>query len=191
MSDPTNAATPADTDFAKVAAEHLRDLKTYIATQVARIAAVESDILTKTLPVGTVGYFAANTLPAGWLKCDGSAVSRATYAALFAYVGVIYGVGDGVTTFNLPDIRGEFIRGFDDARGIDAGRVIGSAQAQAVQSHTHPVSTGFPAGGAQTQNVIQRGPATNSNINSNNLTDAAGGAETRPRNVAMLACIKT
>ena len=89
------------------------------------------------VPSGTVLYFAGSRAPAGWLKANGAAVSRTAYAALFAAIGTTYGAGDFLNTFNLPDLRGEFIRGWDDGRGVDAGRVFGSAQAHALQSHQH------------------------------------------------------
>ncbi len=89
------------------------------------------------VPSGAVLYFAGRTAPAGWLKANGAAVSRTAYAALFAAIGTTYGAGDGRSTFNLPDLRGEFLRGWDDGRGVDAGRVFGSAQAHALQSHQH------------------------------------------------------
>ena len=89
------------------------------------------------VPSGAVLYFAGRTAPAGWLKANGAAVSRTAYAALFAAIGTTYGAGDGRSTFNLPDLRGEFLRGWDDGRGVDTGRVFGSAQAHALQSHQH------------------------------------------------------
>ncbi|MBN1285876.1 MAG: tail fiber protein [Anaerolineae bacterium] len=70
----------------------------------------------------------ADTLPSGgWLWCDGSAVSRATYADLFAVIGTIHGAGDGATTFNLPDRRGTFALGKDDMGGTAANRVTDPA----------------------------------------------------------------
>lgn len=89
------------------------------------------------VPSGTVLYFAGSAAPAGWLKANGAAVSRTAYAALFAAIGTTYGAGDFRNTFNLPDLRGEFIRGWDDGRGVDTPRPIGSAQAHALQSHQH------------------------------------------------------
>lgn len=97
-------------------------------------------------PTGSVYTFAGATVPTGWLKCNGALLSRTTYAALFAVIGTTYGAGDGSTTFALPDLRGEFVRGFDDARGVDTGRALGSAQAGQNASHTHTASTS-PAGG--------------------------------------------
>lgn len=73
-------------------------------------------------------------IPAGWLIENGAAVSRTTYATLFAVIGVIYGAGDGATTFNLPDARGEFERGLDLGRGVDPGRVLGSGQGDAIRN---------------------------------------------------------
>jgi len=89
------------------------------------------------VPAGVFVPYAGETAPAGWLLCDGSAVSRTTYAALFAAIGEAYGAGDGSTTFNLPDMRGEFLRGWDNGRGIDSGRALGSAQSGQNQSHSH------------------------------------------------------
>ena len=88
-------------------------------------------------PPGVVEAFAGNNIPVGWLLCDGSAVSRLTYAKLFAEIGTTYGAGDGSTTFNVPDLRGEFIRGVDAGRGIDSDRVLGSAQTDEFQAHWH------------------------------------------------------
>ena len=62
-------------------------------------------------PSGTVVPFAGSTAPEGWALCDGSTVSRSTYAALFAAIGEAWGNGDGSTTFHLPDMRGRFLRG--------------------------------------------------------------------------------
>lgn len=96
-------------------------------------------------PAGMISFFANSSPPSGWLRCDGSAVSRTTYSDLFAAIGTLYGAGDGSTTFNIPDLRGEFIRVFDAGRGVDAGRAFGSAQAQSVESRTHapPAETGL------------------------------------------------
>jgi len=78
------------------------------------------------VPTGTVMAFAGNTVPAGWLPCDGLAVSRTTYAALFTAIGVIHGPGDSVSTFNLPDYRGRFLRGVDGSAGRDPDKAARS-----------------------------------------------------------------
>jgi microcystin-dependent protein len=90
--------------------------------------------------VGMVGLFPVNVLRPGWLKANGAAVSRTTYARLFGYYGTKYGAGDGATTFNLPDYRGEFPRFFDDGRGLDANRSITVVQLGGIAAHTHGVT---------------------------------------------------
>jgi len=68
---------------------------------------------TTAAPPGAIMAYAASTAPTGWLLCDGSAVSRTTYATLFAAISTVWGTGDGSTTFNVPDLRGQFLRGYD------------------------------------------------------------------------------
>lgn len=89
---------------------------------------------------GVFKWFAGPTAPAGYLKCNGQAVSRATYAALFSAIGTRYGLGDGSNTFNLPDVRGNVIRGYDDGRGIDPARALGSEQLDQNKGHTHSLT---------------------------------------------------
>ena len=76
-----------------------------------------------------------------YLVCDGRAVSRSEYADLFAVIGTTYGIGNGATTFNLPDMRGLVPRGWDSGRGLDAGRTFGSTQQDEIKSHTHSGTT--------------------------------------------------
>lgn len=138
---------------------------------------------------GTVAYFGASSAPAGWLKANGAAVSRAAYASLFLAIGTIYGVGDGATTFNLPDIRGEFVRGFDDGRGVDSGRTLGSAQNQDMQPHQHSVKqAGVGVAGSTAWAHVDTVSGTLPG--SYSKTEIEGTAETRPRNIAFLGCIK-
>lgn len=149
---------------------------------------------------GEIIHFAGSTPPTGYLVANGQLVSRTTYAALFAAIGSTYGAGDGSTTFAVPDLRGEFVRGADGGRGVDAGRALGSAQTDAMQGHRHLFSwsnTVQLSGGSglQYDNVT-----TNTSMvgNGNRVLDATSdgvngtprtGLETRPRNVAMLPCI--
>ena len=156
-------------------------------------------------PTGAVYTFAGATVPTGWLKCNGALLSRTVYTALFAVIGTTYGAGDGSTTFALPDLRGEFVRGADDGRGVDAGRVFGSAQSDAVQAWTATmtlqraqvnsteaiggaISMGATGGGSAgpgttwATGVMTIGPGVNST--------ARTAAESRPRNVAMHYIIK-
>jgi len=89
---------------------------------------------------GMVAGFSMYSAPAGWLACNGAAISRTAFAGLFARIGTHYGAGDGTTTFNVPDMRGLFPRAFDDGRGVDPGRAFGSFQDMALQSHAHSAS---------------------------------------------------
>ena len=130
-------------------------------------------------------------------------MSRTTYAALFAVIGTTYGAGDGSTTFALPDLRGEFVRGLDAGRGVDVGRAIGAAQADAFQGHTfgsatnqrlnvlgsYAVASASGTGGVYTEN-LGTGTIVSPQADGTNGTPRTA-AETRPRNVALLACIKT
>ena len=92
------------------------------------------------VPSGSVFCMAVATVPSGYLECNGAAVSRTTYAALFAIIGTAYGTGNGSSTFNLPDLRGEFVRGFDNGRNADTGRSIASSQGASNASHNHSIS---------------------------------------------------
>jgi microcystin-dependent protein len=146
---------------------------------------VEGDIYSPVF-TGQVAYFAKTTAPTGWLKCNGATISRTTYAALFAAISTTFGEGDGSTTFVIPELRGEFIRGWDDSRGIDSGRTMGGFQDHALQEHQHPI------------NITNRGMDTGNttllsggSLNTGNVLNANVSAETRPRNISLLACIKT
>ncbi|MEW5833052.1 MAG: phage tail protein [Campylobacterota bacterium] len=137
------------------------------------------------VPAGTVCYFAQSTPPGGWIKANGALVSRTAYAALFAAIGTTFGAGDGSTTFKLPDLRGEFLRGWDDGRGVDSGRAFGSSQSGDIQSHSHNLGLygNVPA-------VTSVAASSGSSLGAWATTTSSGGSETRPRNIAMLACIK-
>src|SRR5690606_19064202 len=74
------------------------------------------------VPIGTIVSRIDNTVPTGYLVLNGQAVSRSTYSVLYAAYGTTYGNGNGTTTFNLPDLRGMFLRGLDESRGVDTGR---------------------------------------------------------------------
>lgn len=135
-------------------------------------------------PAGMIADFAMSTAPTGWLKCNGAEVSRTTYATLFAAIGTTFGAGNGVSTFRLPDFRGEFRRGWDDGRGIDAGRVFGSAQAGQNAAHTHTATAAAAGGHDHTAAVAAAGnhahSATVSTDGSHTHTGStsSGGAHT-------------
>lgn len=137
------------------------------------------------VPPGAFMYMAfTGTIPTGWLLCNGAAVSRTTYATLFAAIGTAWGAGDGVSTFNLPEGRGEFMRGFDNGRGIDSGRVFGVSQAEMIGPHTHP---GVPLMMTDTD----RGTGSSTfNIDAFGSTATNSGTENRPRNITGNLLIK-
>tara|TARA_R100001440_G_scaffold49815_1_gene69760 strand:- start:6577 stop:7713 length:1137 start_codon:yes stop_codon:yes gene_type:complete len=170
------------------------------------------------VPTGSVFCMAIASVPSGYLECNGAAVSRTTYAALFTVIGTQYGTGDGATTFGLPDLRGEFIRGFDNNRGVDSGRSIGSTQTAQNQAHDHDADatavssvtdpghkhttlghgTDDDGGGRVTGSGD--GGSSNSSMNNNSTGISVAtsvsididneGGESRPRNVAMMYIIK-
>lgn len=161
-------------------------------------------------PPGKFAYFAMPTAPTGWLKCNGAVVSRTVYSRLWNAIGTTWGVGDGVTTFGLPDMRGEFVRGWDDGRGIDTGRLFASFEdwstaapktttpsrqtstgTTGLVAATNPSKLGFMRASKSGESVTPGGgDATGSGSEPDIFNVATGDAETRPRNVSMLACIK-
>ncbi|MEN9658410.1 MAG: hypothetical protein RL571_1875 [Pseudomonadota bacterium] len=167
---------------------------------------------------GEVFSHAGATPPAGALLCNGALISRTAYANLFVAIGISYGAGDGVSTFAIPDLRGEFPRFADAGRGVDSARVVGSAQAGQNALHWHnPLVLRYPNSAApvlgndplianpnrvtsQTPGLIAFQHA-NYGVGSGyterdelkegeypNMT-RNGGNESRPRNIALLPCI--
>jgi phage-related tail fiber protein len=144
------------------------------------------------VPIGAVFHLATSTVPTGYLKCNGDTVPNgsgtiqgvtADFSALYASLGSTYG-----SAGKLPDLRGEFIRGFDDGRGIDTGRTMGSNQVDSFKTHRHLVPN-------LTQYIPNRtgvtGPHSKNDGGINvEYTDYQGGTETRPRNVALMPVIK-
>jgi hypothetical protein len=191
----------------------IRIRTTLAGTSLDQMLVIDANGLVKKVapssPVGEVITFAGATAPTGFLICNGSAISRTTYADLFVVIGTMYGVGNGTTTFNLPDLRGEFIRGFDGGRGIDGARVLGSDQKATIiaanddndanmstmqQVNTFRVDLGWePADlvGIPTSRVLvgwNTRSSARSFDNTANLERWMGSV--RPRNIAMNYCIK-
>lgn len=140
----------------------------------------------RVVPAGAMMPYAAAVAPSGWLLCDGSAVSRTTYADLFAAIGTSFGSGDGSTTFNLPDMRGRVPGGLDNMGGTSANRVT-DAQADSVGgsvgAEDHTLSEGeMPS---HTHDMERRGEgsylsdtrvrAGGSSATTNYATESAGG----------------
>ena len=158
------------------------------------------------VPIGTVVAFAGFAIPSGWLSCNGSAKVITQFPELYAAILGTYGGGGG--SFNVPDLRGEFIRGMDLGRGVDPGRPLGSNQTDAYRNHDHNYTTVaiLVAGVAGATNFYVTHPNTVSGTNQyHHNTDMSGGdgigtygdhdfgqpiEETRPRNVAMKYIIK-
>lgn len=194
--DSTGAKVPAN-----FAAGQLVDVE-YDGTDIVMLDPLPGD------NAGDVRFFARATAPNGFLKANGAAVSRTAYATLFAAIGTTFGVGDGSTTFNIPDLRGEFLRGFDDGRGIDSGRTFGSGQAATavrtlLDAYISGSNYGTPSVGLRnTDGTISGAGSSNgtAGLDTNYITNSfnvwSGGSgdnfshTTRPRNVALLACIK-
>ncbi len=158
------------------------------------------------VPAGAVFAFPVVTPPSGYLACEGQAVSRTAYSTLFTLLGTLYGSGDGSTTFNLPDLRGEFIRGYDNGRNVDAGRTIGSPQKSTLQVFDYSTPSlltlwkdpffsnesfgADPAAPADYPGVnINYSPGPFSQLPIGSSTPDVTGT-VRPRNIAMIYCIK-
>ena len=153
-------------------------------------------------PTGIVVAMAARVVPEGYLECNGSTVSRTTYSKLFSVLGTTFGAGDGASTFNLPDLRGEFIRGFDSGRGVDPSRQFGSHQGDAIRNITGE----FAATDDNSSVGIAKGAFYDTGISRGNGTGGGGtepilgfdasrqvptANENRPRNVSLTYIIKT
>jgi microcystin-dependent protein len=148
-------------------------------------------VIPQGIPSGAVAYFAMTTPPTGWIKANGAILDRTTYAALFSAIGTLYNTGGETgSQFRCADLRGEFIRGWSDGHTVDSGRALGSNQADDNKSHTH--SHSMP--GIISANGGPYGIYTSANIYAVDsvalVISGSGGPEARPRNVALLACIK-
>jgi len=148
------------------------------------------------LPPGAIQYFAMQAPPDGWLECNGATLSRTAYNNLYQplWQNIGYQYGGSGDNFNLPDLRGEFIRGWDHGRGLDASRAFGTTQTDELKSHTHQVS--LPNQLKKTPNVPNLPNSegvSGVEVLTTNLsfqTSTTGGTETRPHNIALLPCIK-
>jgi microcystin-dependent protein len=151
---------------------------------------------------GWIFPFPTTVAPTGFVEAKGQLLSRTTFADLWTWVQVnmrvvteaqwagvdsgTYSSGDLSTTFRLPELRGEFIRGWDNSRGVDSGRVVGTTQTDEFQSHNHSVTANRWIGGYTDDGGSPDQRTTEQTFN----TASTGSTETRPRNVAMMFCIK-
>lgn len=161
------------------------------------------DVQDQEVPVGTYIQHGGATAPTGYLACDGAAVSRATYAALFGVIGTTYGAGDTTTTFNLPDARGLVMVGAGahgtmtraNATAYDGGSV-GASRNDQKQGVKYRVAGMINTGGGGT-GVLANGLSASGNQDNaiTEITDGTNGTprtgdETRPAEIAVLVCIK-
>lgn len=174
----------------------------------AAIVALQSNV-----PTGIMLPHTGDAAPTGFIFAEGAALSRATYANLWTFAQASgnlaasegakedgeYGPGDGGSTFTTPDMRGIFLRGWDDGRGIDSGRQLGSDQTDSVGDHDHTYEGVFQedgsdvnASGSYAPMFDKAGASPSSLASAITVTDAVIGAagETRPLNTAMPFCIK-
>ena len=162
------------------------------------------------VPVGSVFNLATTTVPSGYLECNGAAVSRSTYDALFATISTTWGSGDGSSTFNLPDLRGQFVRGWSNTKtGTgDDGRSFASTQSDQNKSHNHTITDPghkhttsvdntklFPAAGGVTIGYGGAGSYPGTVFTMSSATTGItladqGGTEVRVKNSALMYVIK-
>lgn len=138
------------------------------------------------VPKGMIQLFAGYTPPVGWAECDGSVYPVSGNEELASVLLDLYGGVLGVW-FKLPDLRGQFVRGWSNTHSVDAGRVLGSSQSDETQAHTHTLYIGSPGGGGE------YGGFANDGYNDSHTTyttSSTGGTETRPKNIAMMYIIK-
>ena len=171
--------------------------------QARQLANRTAYLKSRIVPVGSLIIWPTATPPTGYLECDGAALSRASYAALFGVLGTTYNKAtDATDKFRVPDLRGEFIRGWDHGRNADKDRAIGSSQkATRVYRRNY-----FPSGWQNAMydrdhrasadidgaiEVISAGTTGRSNSALRGLTDGKlDGVRVRPRNVALMVAIK-
>lgn len=142
-------------------------------------------------PSGMIMAYGALGCPAGWLNADGTAVPRADLPGLFAAIGTTWGGGDGSSTFNLPDFRGYFLRGFNGGSGRDPGRDFASAQGDSVGPHQHAVPLATGTAGSGTTNSFTYPQSGGAPSVATVGQDPGSAGETRPKNVAVWYCIKS
>lgn len=152
--------------------------------------------LADVLRPGQICLFLRTTAPPGYLKANGATVSRVVYSGLHAEIGETYGAGDGVSTFRLPDFRGEFLRCLDDGRGVDSGRAIGTwqpswsnglAQVEMQNIGGAPSLVNVPSDGSWSDWIVSGDEGAGPNWSHR---FRSYGSETLVRNFPVLACIK-
>jgi microcystin-dependent protein len=170
----------------------------------ASVPAVVTTAIAALIPSGSMIQYAGAAAPTGWLICDGSAINRTTFAALFSAIGTTYGVGNGTTTFNLPDLRGRSVVGVGTGSGLTARTLAATGGAEThvlstgeMPAHGHRVNISGIAGSATTHlSVLSAGGATSyftSNGGANLVENTGSGAahNTMHPFIALNCIIKT
>jgi microcystin-dependent protein len=158
-------------------------------------------------PVGSIVMWPSDNPPNGWLECNGDPISRETYADLFSIIGDMYGSGDEISTFNLPDMRGMFVRGWNHGKKVvtgenedpDAGSRtdrgdstegdnIGTKQSYQIQKHNHVLRLAFSGYGSF--HDTDKSNSSNNFLDSSHSIGSYGGRETRPENIYLMFIIK-
>ena len=155
------------------------------AINAANLNKIENGIeLSINKDIGFISFYCNPVPPKGWLVCDGRAIGRELYADLYRVIGEQFGAGDGITTFNLPDLRGQFIRGWNsEADGIDKNREFATTQGATRFTTSH-------YGARYTGNGENESDTIASNAGSSWSSDTTE-ISIRPNNIALLPCIYT
>ena len=175
-----------------------------VATTACKWQQIVTSDFSELFPAGAIMPFARNKVPAGWLAANGALVDREVYANLFAQIGVVYGVGDGGSTFGLPDLRAVFVRGAGtNAVSGEASGTFGANQADAIQNIKGKIDFGSNSGinvtmtgafysseGATSRQVGFGSGSVEGDYSFDASRVVRTDTETRPRNIAMLYCIK-
>lgn len=169
---------------------------------------ITTNISNQFVPTGAVLSFAGTAAPTGFFMCDGTAVSRTTYASLYAIIGITHGHGDGTTTFNVPDYRGRFLRGVDGAAGLDpdkagrtamatggnTGNAVGTVQTDDYPTHAHSYNQSAGGGGGAdggSGNGSLYGGVGGATTGNAGAINGGSGAEVRPKNAYVNYIIKS
>ena len=179
---------------------------TEVFSEASGVVTLKNNVSMESL-VGMVAAFAMSTAPTGWFACDGTAKSRTDYSELFAAIGTTWGVGDGSTTFNLPNLQGAFLRGTGTGSINSRNKVgpsVGSFQEDQFQGHAHNIRGDESGVGANPKLFNSAGGDNSGVININEATPAGDdgylehdsngtprhGSDTRPYNAGILYCIR-